>query len=126
MLFWQAQDDGYALRQCDANGNNKRPPVILAGETEYVIFPQRALIYPTLILRPQGAAVATVDLCHDWIEDIKSFLNQGGGSLIWDPSVLGNVTAASTPENSRLYFAGSVSAARIVAAGGSVWLRGNA
>lgn len=120
MLYLLPQGYTFAIRQKDADGSNDRPAVIVPGSPEILILPQRAVMSLTLVLRPQLTSIATVDFTHDHVNDVIAGLS----SVIWDPSVLGNVAAASTLDEKRLYYAGTATAFRVTALNDVCWLRG--
>ena len=128
MLGWKSQGNNYALRQWDDNGvPNERPPLILAGESEWVIIPQKPNIFLALILDPLAGCTATVDFCYDLMTDINTQMAvgfSGTNTLIWRPSALGNVTAATENDGKELFFAGNPTAFRVNAVGGNCRVRG--
>jgi hypothetical protein len=120
MLYLLPQGYTFAIRQKDADGSNDRLPIIVPGSPEILILPQRAVMSLSLILRPQNTSIATVDFCHDHVDDVRNAI----AGLIWDPSVLGNVSAASSIDGKRLYYSGTATAIRVTAINDVCWLRG--
>jgi hypothetical protein len=118
MLIWKPQPPNYALQQEDAPGVNVRPAVILAGGSDYAVMPQKNIPFLSLTLDPDAGCTATVDFCFDPITDIQAQLS----SLVWQPSGMGNITAASLDKT--LWLMGLISAFRVNAVGGNCPVRG--
>lgn len=92
----------------DIAGNNPKPPLLLAGTTEYVILPQKQKSVATVIVYPSGGNIQvfyTADLCETVAADILNATTVAKWSA-WEP---GTVTAETAK-----VFDGPVSALKFI------------